>query len=164
MNLNKEICSIKSIKKLLQLHTSIIQELKSRKVLRTRNNPVADFSEWLVAQSLGLNLEKNSKAGYDALDKKKNRYQIKARRTIPENKSTQLGVIRNLDKKDFDFLIGIIFKENYEIRYAAKIPHKAVGKIAKFSKHQNGYILHLRPEVFADKRVEDITKLILSNY
>jgi hypothetical protein len=164
MNLNKEICSIKSIKKLLQLHTSIMQELKSRKVLRTRNNPVADFSEWLVAQSLGLELENNSKAGYDAMDKKKNRYQIKARRVIPENMSTQLGVIRGLKKNDFDFLIGVIFNEHYEVKYAAKIPHNIVGNIAKFSEHQNGHILHLKPEIFVDKRIQNITKSILSNY
>jgi hypothetical protein len=155
---------MKSIKQLLQTHSSIIEELKSRNVLRTRNNPVADFSEWLIAKSLRLTLEGNSKAGYDAIDKKKIRYQIKGRRIVPENKSTQLGVIRNLDKKNFDYLIGIIFDNDYTALYAAKIPHFIVSKFAKFSKHQNGHILHLKKDIFADKRVKNITKLILSDY
>ena len=154
----------KSIKQLLQTHSSIIEELKSRNVLRTKNNPVADFSEWLISSSLGLTLESNSKAGYDAVDKKKIRYQIKGRRITLENKSTQLGVIRNLDKKNFDYLIGIIFDNDYTVLYAAKIPHFIISKFARFSKHQNGHILLLKKDIFIDKRIKNITKSILTNY
>ena len=162
--MKNKILERKSIKQLLQTHSSIIEELKSRGTLRTKNNPVGDFSEWLISTSLGLALENNSKAGYDATDKKKIRYLIKGRRITPENKSTQLGVIRDLDKKKFDYLIGIIFNKDYEVLYAAQIPHVVVGKIANYKEHQNGHIMHLKPEIFDDKRIRNITKLIHSNY
>lgn len=162
--MKNKILERKSVKHLLQTHTLIMEELKSRKVLRTKNTPIGDFSEWLVSKSLGLVLENNSKAGYDAIDNNKIRYQIKGRRITPENRSTQLSVIRDLDKKKFDYLLGIIFDKDYKVLYAAQIPHFVVGKIAKFSEHQNGHILYLKPEIFDNKRINDITKLILTNY
>ena len=100
----------------------------------------------------------------DAIDKKKFRYQIKGRRITPENKSTQLSVIRDLGKNKFDYLIGIIFNKDYEVLYAAQIPHVVFGKIANFREHQNGHIMHLKPEIFGDKKIKNITELIHSDY
>jgi len=51
---------------LLGCFADIFDELKQRGVVRTRNNPVAYYAEWLVAQRLDLSLEYNSKFGYDA--------------------------------------------------------------------------------------------------
>jgi len=162
--MKKNNYSRRTIKGLLQAHSAIMAELKSREVLRSRNNPVADFSEWLIAKSLKLKLEGNSTTGYDAVDKKKVRYQIKGRRIVDENKSTQLSAIRNLSKKQFDFLIGIIFDSNYKTLYVAKIPHSVIKEYARFSKHVNAHLLTLRENIFEDKRIKDITKSILSKY
>jgi hypothetical protein len=73
-----------SEKDLLMLHAEIIDELRPRKVVRTRNNPVGDYTEWLVAKALKLELANNSSAGYDGTDENGLRYQIKGRRTTPE--------------------------------------------------------------------------------
>ena len=100
---------------LLQLHSSIIEELKQRGVVRTKNNPVGDYTEWLVAKGLGLELANNSSAGYDGMDNDGLKIQIKGRRITPDNKSRQLGAIRNLELQDFDRLAAVIFDENYEI-------------------------------------------------
>lgn len=81
---------IYTISDLLKYFTDVLDELKQRGVVRTRNTPVADYAEWLVAQSLGLSLERNSRAGYDAMNAKKERFQIKSRRLDPSNKSRQL--------------------------------------------------------------------------
>ena len=62
---------------LLQLQASVIDELKARGVVRTKNNPLGDYTEWLVAKALGLELATNSAAGYDATDADGVRYQIK---------------------------------------------------------------------------------------
>ena len=62
---------------LLQLHSSIIEELKQRGVVRTKNNPVGDYTEWLVARGLGLDLANNSSAGYDGIDDVGSKIQIK---------------------------------------------------------------------------------------
>lgn len=122
---------------LLQLQASVIDELKARGVVRTKNNPLGDYTEWLVAKALGLELATNSAAGYDATDADGVRYQIKGRRITPENQSRQLSAIRNLDKNDFDLLAAVVFDEKYSIINAVIIPHELVGEYASYRKHVN---------------------------
>ncbi|HEY9201587.1 MAG TPA: hypothetical protein VIQ81_08330 [Gammaproteobacteria bacterium] len=152
----------KSVKELLQLQSEIINELKRRKVVRTKNNPLGDYTEWLVAKGLGLELATNSSAGYDGIDSEGIKIQIKARRITPENKSRQLGAIRNLEGKDFDQLAAVIFNENYEIIDALLIPYEVIGEYAKFRNHVNAHIMHLKGPILTDPRVKDIKKLISS--
>ena len=83
------------IKELLQLQGEIINELIERGIARTQNNPLGDYTEWLVAQSLNQELEPNSKAGYDALNSEGIRIQIKGRRLTSRNPSRQLSAIGN---------------------------------------------------------------------
>ena len=144
---------------LLQLHASIIDELKRRDVVRTKNNPVGDYTEWLVAKALNLQLARNSSAGYDGKDVNGIKYQIKGRRITPGNKSRQLSTIRNLQGKDFDELVGVIFDEKFQILVAVQIPHEVVGEYAEYRKHVNGHILHLRGKILEDERVKDIRNL-----
>jgi len=42
-----------------------MDELKERGVIRTANNPVSDYAEWLFAKAMKLDLMPNSSAGYD---------------------------------------------------------------------------------------------------
>ena len=72
-----------SVKELLNQHSSTIDELKRRKIVRTKNNPVGDYTEWLVAKGLGLELAGNSIAGYDGIDSEGTKIQIKGRRITP---------------------------------------------------------------------------------
>src|SRR5664280_1734250 len=96
-------------KELLCLFGSILDELQSRGIVRTSNNPVSDYTEWLVSQRLGLTLCGNSEKGFDSTDKNGVKYEIKARRVTPENPSRQLSAIRNLDGKHFDFLVAVVY-------------------------------------------------------
>lgn len=140
---------------LLQLQASVIDELKARGVVRTKNNPLGDYTEWLVAKALGLELATNSAAGYDATDADGVRYQIKGRRITPENQSRQLSAIRNLDKNDFDLLAAVVFDEKYSIINAVIIPHELVGEYASYRKHVNAHILHVRGAILEDPRARD---------
>lgn len=149
-----------SISELLKFYTEIIEELINRRVLRTRNNPVADYTEWLVSSKLQFKLENNSKSGYDATDIKGIKYQIKGRRITPTNKSKQLGVIRKLESKKFDYLIGLVFDKDFSLIEGYKIPHQTIKKYAKFSKHQNGHILHLKGEILRDPKTENIINIL----
>jgi len=146
-----------TVPELLRCFADILDELKERKVVRTRNNPVADYAEWLLTQRLGLLLERNSKRGYDATSQDGKRYQIKSRRLDQANESKQLSVIRNLDAAEFDYLIGILFNRDFTVKEAYKIPHGVIEKHARFSELQNGHILHLQGEVLATRGVENIT-------
>ena len=151
MNLNEL-----SVKDLLKLHAAAIGELKDRGILRTKNNPVGDYAEWLVSSALNLKLAKNSEAGYDAESDSGLKVQIKARRVTVDNKSRQLGVIRNLEKKDFDVLVAVIFNESYEVIEAVSIPHCVIEDHSKHKPHVNGHILHIRGALLSDNRVQNI--------
>lgn len=149
-----------SIPELLRCFADILDELKQRGVVRTRNNPVADYAEWLVSQRLGLLLERNSKSGYDATNTNGERFQIKSRRLDVSNKSRQLSVVRNLEAGDFDYLIGILFDREFRVKEAYKMPQGIIANYADFNVHQNGHILHLKGNVLRDPSVEDITRLL----
>jgi len=149
-----------SVTELLQTHAAVIDELRRRRVVRSKNNPVGDYTEWLVSNKLDLQLVAKSTAGYDAIDDNLVRYQIKGRRVTPGNKSRQLSAIRNLANRDFDFLIAVLFDENFHLLAAAKIPHNVVGEYAKYRSHTNAHILHLQESVLADERVEGLIALL----
>ncbi len=149
-----------TVPELLRCFANILDELKERKVVRTRNNPVADYAEWLVTQQLGLSLERSSKRGYDAIDQNGKRYQIKSRRLDPTNESKLLSVIRNLDTNEFDYLVGVLFNRDFTVKEAYKIPHSVIREHARFSEHVNGHLLHLQGEVLTAPGVENITEVL----
>ncbi len=140
-------------KSLLSLYGDLMEELRKRGVIRSSNNPVADYAEYIVASKLGLKLQTGSNKGFDAKDKKGLRYQIKSRRVTAHNKSLQLGVIRNLKDKPFDYLVAVIFNSDFSINEIYKIPFKVIKEYSSFSKHQNGHILILRGELLQDPKV-----------
>ncbi len=158
--MNKGYITKISPHELLVLFADVLDELKSRGVVRSRNNPVADYAEWVVTKGLGLSLQSNSTAGFDAIDSKGIRYQIKGRRLYPPNSSRQLGVIRNLAGKKFDFLVAVLFNKDFSILEAYKIPHYLIGKYARYSEHQNGHILILKGGVLMAKGVERIDNIL----
>jgi len=130
-----------------------MEELRRRGVIRSSNNPVADYAEYFVAHKFGLTLETGSNKGFDARDKKGLRYQIKSRRITTHNQSRQLGVIRNLDENLFDYLLAILFSIDFTTNTIFKIPHDLIKKYSRFSKLQNGHILILRGNILKDPRV-----------
>jgi hypothetical protein len=146
-----------SDQELLAAYCSLMSQLRERGMVRSSNNPVADYTESLVAKVLQLKLEGNSKAGYDAVDIAGVRYQIKGRRITPQNKSTQLSALRNLASKPFDVLAAVVFGAEFEILYGALIPFDMVMEVCGFSGHSNAHIFHFRRSVLDDTRVRDIT-------
>ena len=66
---------------LLQTHEAVIDEVRRRGVVKSRNNPVGDYPEWLVCNRIGLEVQGNSQAAFDAIDTQELRYQIKGRRS-----------------------------------------------------------------------------------
>lgn len=120
---------------LMNQYAAVLITLNERGVIRTYNSPVGDFAEWLVSQKLGLRLEKNSARGLDATGSDGLRYQIKCRweRTdFPTPQSRELGVIRSLEKNQFDFLIAVIFDSHFQVRAAYQIPHEIIPRYAVY--------------------------------
>lgn len=149
-----------TVKEFLQLQASATNELKVRGVVRTQNNPLGDYTEWLVARALDLELQSNSKAGYDGVGKDGARVQIKGRRVTPTNNSRQLSAIRKYAEKDFDVLAAVLYDERFNIIEALLIPHEVVGEYASYREHVNAHILILKGPILNDPRVQSIKEAV----
>ncbi len=147
---------------LMQLDAAILDELQRRGAIRTKN-ALGDYAERLVADTLGLKLETNSTASYDAVDSVGIKYQIKSRKPTVSNPSLQLGALRDLETQKFDFLIAIIFNPDFSVKQAVKIPHAIIASYAKYMKRPNAHRLILKGAILRDKLTEDITHLFLPN-
>ena len=147
-------------KQLLGAYCSLMAELKDRGVVRSSNNPVADYTETLVSRTLGLSLESQSQAGYDARGADGTRYQIKGRRLTSHNKSTQLSALRNLAQRPFDTLAAVAYSQDLSVLYGALIPIEVVTELSRFSTHSNSHIFMFRRNVLEDPRVTDITAVL----
>lgn len=147
-------------RQLLAAWCALMATLKQRGVVRSANNPVADYTESLVASALELSLEAQSKAGYDARDAAGLRYQIKGRRLAAHNTPPQLGAIRSLDAKPFDLLAAVVYDAGLSILHAALIPIAVVAEASRYSSHSNSHVLIFRRSLLDDPRVTDITQVL----
>lgn len=147
-------------KQLLGTYCSLMKELKDRGVIRSSNNPVADYTETLVSRALGLSLEPQSQAGYDARGDNGTRYQIKGRRLTAHNTSTQLSALRNLAQRPFDTLAAVAYSQDLSVLYGALVPVEVVVELSRFSAHSNSHIFMFRRSVLEDPRVTDITSAL----
>ncbi len=153
---NRDLQGVATLE-LLRLYAGVLDELKRRGVTRSTNNPVADYTEKLGVDRLGFARTAKATPGHDAVDSSGLRYEIKARRVTPHNRSTQLSAIRDLSKRRFDFLIGVVFREDFSVDYAAIVPHEVVVELATFVEHTNSHRFLLRPAILEDSRVREIT-------
>lgn len=142
---------------LLRLQANATKELRRRDIVRTNNNPLGDYTEWLISQKMGLTLAANSRAGYDAMSEAGVTFQIKGRRVTLGNGSRQLSAIRNYEAKDFDWLIAVIFGEDFSIQNAYLVPHEAIGDYFPHRDHVNGRVVVMSGPIVRDGRVMDIT-------
>ncbi|MDQ5987909.1 MAG: hypothetical protein CSYNP_03657 [Syntrophus sp. SKADARSKE-3] len=99
-----------------------------------------------------------STKGYDATDNNDHHYEIKGRRSPAENQSRQLSMIRELEKNHFDFLVSIVFQENFIVLKGCVVPHDVVLKRAKYHKRPNACIFHLKDDNWRISVVRDIAK------
>jgi len=147
-----------SIRGLLSLHSSALDELRHRKVIRSSNNPIGDYAELLFQKALGLQLAAKSTKGHDAIDQLQRRYEIKGRRLSKHNRSRQLSPLRCLDQKHFDFLAGVLFAEDFSVMRACLVPHDQALVVATYRSHAIGWILHLRDSIWELPGVIDLTE------
>jgi len=142
---------------LLALHVNVADELRTRGITRSSNNPTGDLAEYLCCKAFGWNQTGNSNRSIDAVDSRGLRYQIKGRRMTRYNDSRQLSAIRNMDGAHFDFLVGVLFNEDYSIMRGAMIPYSVALERSSFVKYTNSHKFMLRDDVWAATGVRDIT-------
>jgi hypothetical protein len=142
---------------LLALHAQIADELRSRGITRSSNNPTGDLAEYIFCKAFGWKQSSNSNPSIDATDFGGIRYQVKGRRMTRYNNSRQLSAIRNLAGAHFDFLAGVLFSEDYTVMRAALIPHSVALKKASFVEYTNSHKFLLRDDVWDAAGVRDVT-------
>jgi hypothetical protein len=142
---------------LLELYSDIIIELCERGIIRTVNNPAADYAEHLVAAALSLKPAPPSTKGYDAIDENGNKYEVKARRLTRRNKPTRFSAIRKLDEESFDYLAAVLFEEDFSINRAYVFPLAFVQQKAFWQAHVNGWILPISDNLWDSIEGNDIT-------
>jgi serine/threonine-protein kinase RIO1 len=120
---------------LLALHAAVLQKLKDLGAVRSINNPISDLAEAIVAKALNGKLATKSSSHYDVIVdgvEGIRTYQVKARRLTQRNSSRQLGALRRMEEKNFDYLVGVLFDEQFRAVKAAIIPWETVKANAKF--------------------------------
>lgn len=137
---------------LLSIYSELMEEFRRRQIIRTNNNPVADYAEIVAVEKLNLRRSGKEEKGFDAADTQDHKYQIKGRRITRHNLSRQLSVIRNLNERLFDYLIAVNFDENFNVKEMWKIPYEFVKKHSKHSVHLNGHIFHAKSQLLASGR------------
>jgi uncharacterized protein DUF6998 len=147
---------------LLALYSAIVEELHGRGVVRSTNNPVGDYAEYLTARAFGLSLVGNSSIGYDAISVDGIRFQVKSRRLTARNRSRQLSFFRGLQlpADPFDLLVAVLFNEDFTVQRAALVPVDVVREHAVRVEYVNAWRLILRDSVWAIDGVEDVTDRI----
>lgn len=141
-----------SDREILALWAGTMTELQRRGILRSDNSPTGDYAEWIVSKALGLSLEGNSTAGYDAVGPDGTRYQIKARRLMTAKTSRQLSAIRNLDKDPFDYLVIVLFGPTFDVLECWQVPIEVVREYAGENLYVNAHRLHASGAVLKDPR------------
>jgi hypothetical protein len=142
---------------LLGLYSGILVELCERGVLRSVNNPAADYAECLVAEALHLTPAPKSTKGYDAVGQDGKRYEIKSRRVTRRSRPTRFSAIRKLEENHFDFLVAVLFDEDFLVQRALVLPREHVTRQAFWQAHVNAWILPIRDDFWDTQATQDIT-------
>lgn len=140
---------------LLELYARIVKELLGRKIIRTRNAPVGDYAELLVAEHFGGELAKASVKSYD-VDTHLGTIQVKARVIQKgDRRAHQFSAFRSFD---CDHCLFITFDaDTYQVSRAIMLPPVSVEAVGKKSAWVNAHVVNLNQIAAAADGV-DVTR------
>lgn len=146
-------------RELLRLHGSVLEALRDKGVVKTSNNPVADYAESLVCSALGLVGQANSNKGFDAEDLATGeRYEVKARRLTPHGKPTRLSPLRDFEGQHFHFLVVVLFAPDFSVGRAVKLPWSSVTACSSHNAHVNGRVVFIGDSLWNAPGASDVTE------
>lgn len=146
---------------LIKLYSEIIKELKKREIIRTKNI-IGDLGEYLSIfyynNTPGLPNLQAAPAGtqnIDAVSRKGQRYSIKS------TSSKLTGVFYGLNDKDsiesenqkFEFVILVIFGENYELNKIVEINWKQFLKFKRWHSTMRGWNLSITKDLINESKI-----------
>lgn len=141
----------------LALYGGILDELLSRGVIRTRNSPVGDYAEHLVATALDGTLEPNSNRSWDVTTANGEHVQVKCRVIGPKTaRSAKFSAFRSFD---FDSCTFVVLEEStYAVVSAVSVPGTVVSAKARFSQHVAGSYISIGANLLAFDGARDVTE------
>ena len=166
-----------SLADLFTLYGHILDELEDRGVVRTRNQPLGDYAEWLTWRAL-IGKQSSNKAekaydvtadlsadllagrGPDAGRHDGARIQVKSRSVSPKPRAGQLQT-SPFHAEGFDYLALVLHEAaDYAVRQASLLPLKTVLAYAKPASARRDDVLRLSmtPQVMSDPTGVDITE------
>lgn len=142
---------------LLRNFAAILAELRRREICRSENIPTGDLAEYLVCKALGLSMAPKSAKGFDALSADGQRFQIKGRRITRWNPSLQLSAIRDLKKAPFDFVVAVLFDEEFQVISAHQFSLDACQERARFVARTNSHTIFANASLISHPDTVDLT-------
>jgi len=123
-----------TVRELLAAYVSILDELLSRRLIRTRNSPLGDLVESLALRAYGGELAPNSQKSYDVLAADGRRVQVKARLIDPADKRSQnFSAFRSWD---FDIALFVVFDTGtYDLLWAREVTQDEAREIGRWVGH-----------------------------
>lgn len=145
---------------LMLTYSTILHLLRCHGIVRCLNNPVGGVTEWLVSTKLNLKLNPNSTKGFDAEDLNGARYQIKGRWLATSPSSKRFSELLNLNAKPFDYMVIVIFDEDFQVDFAAQIPISFILEHGKPVKSANSYRFSFTRKMLSAPSIIDLTKIL----
>ena len=125
---------------------TILGELRDREVLRTKNAPVGDYAEWLVARALGVQrLEADSTASYELESEEFGKVQVKSRIVATTRRWGSVSD-RPIPSDKFDHAALVLINAvDYTVQRAVMLPVAVVQERWNWRKNVNGWTFNMSP-------------------
>ncbi len=130
-----------TVPELLRLWAGCMDELRTRELIRTGNNPVGDLAEAIAHEHFGGERGSFSQKGWDIRTSDGVRIQVKGmRRTAGNVRRANLSAIRDTD---YDTLLVVVFDGGFTLSDAFTMPRATVEATWARNTHVNGVIPRL---------------------
>jgi hypothetical protein len=127
-----------TVGELLATYAGILEELRDRGLIRTKNAPVGDLAEYACVIAYGGELARNSEKSFDLVASDHRRIQVKVRNVDFKTSSGQtFSAIRSFD---FDACIFILIDNNAVVAAYEWTPED-VSALGRRSAHTNSTIV-----------------------
>lgn len=143
---------------LLRLYGGILDELRSRGVVRSRNAPAGDLAETLATIVYSGTLAPQSEKSWDVLSEDGTKIQVKCRVLA----SGQAGAFSPFRSDGFDLCVFLVLDPSYGIVSATEVPVSEVYAIARAVAWVNGVRVSSTQDLLARPGAVDRTAAFTS--
>ena len=170
MSILKEIRETDDIKTLMRAFLEIKKRLTDEDlgVANSLTDPVGQYAEYLTQKVYGGKRTNNGTAGHDLIDRKKRKIEVKGRVKKHDNYKPKTYINdSNVSGKNFDYLVYIVFDNDFEVEYAFGITRSNFKSAFKTVEHNNSppkWVIKAREEILENPLVENITNVFRNAY